>query len=63
MELVTAQGSGIVTFYGDARYLQGMPTSQWEDKDVGLGFTVAFTIQEVTVGVGTEDPQYHSTSR
>ena len=28
--------SGIVTYYGDARYLQGMPTSQWVDIDVGL---------------------------
>ena len=34
--IVTAQGAGIVTFYGDARFLQGMPTSQWEDKMLDL---------------------------
>ena len=34
--IITAQGTGIVTFYGDARFLQGMPTSQWQDVDVGL---------------------------
>ena len=38
---------GILTYFGDARNLQGMPTSQWEDKDVGLGLQV-YTIQEAT---------------
>jgi hypothetical protein len=28
--------TGIVTYYGDARFLSGMPTSQWLDIDVGL---------------------------
>ena len=37
--IVTAEGTGILTYFGDARNLQGMPTSQWEDIDVGLGFT------------------------
>ena len=38
--IVTAEGAGIVTFYGDARFLQGMPTSQWQDVDVGLGLSL-----------------------
>ena len=54
--ILTATGTGIVTFYGDARYLQGMPTSQWEDKDVGLGFTSIYNTGG-NVGVGTEDPR------
>ena len=54
--IVTAQGTGIVTFFGDARFLQGMPTSQWEDVDVGLGFTSIYNTGG-NVGVGTEDPR------
>ncbi len=54
--IVTAQGSGILTYFGDARNLQGMPTSQWEDKDVGLGFTSIYNTGG-NVGVGTEDPR------
>ena len=34
--IVTAEGTGILTYFGDARNLLGMPTSQWEDIDVGL---------------------------
>ena len=37
--IVTATGTGILTYFGDASNLLGMPTSQWEDVDVGLGFT------------------------
>ena len=48
--------SGIVTYYGDARYLEGMPTSQWVDTDVGLGFTSIYAAGNV--GVGTTDPRY-----
>jgi hypothetical protein len=48
--------SGIVTYYGDARYLQGMPTSQWVDTDVGLGFTSIYAAGNV--GVGTTDPRF-----
>ena len=33
-----------------------MPTSQWEDKDVGLGFTSIYNTGG-NVGVGTEDPR------
>ena len=54
--IITAEGAGIVTFFGDARFLQGMPTSQWEDKDVGLGFTSIYNTGG-NVGVGTEDPR------
>lgn len=54
--IVTATGSGIVTYYGDARFLQGMPTSQWKDMDVGLGFTSIYN--EGNVGVGTTDPRF-----
>ena len=54
--IVTATGSGIVTYYGDARYLLGMPTSQWKDIDVGLGFTSIYN--EGNVGVGTTDPRF-----
>ena len=54
--IVTAVGSGILTYFGDARNLQGMPTSQWEDVDVGLGFTSIYNTGG-NVGVGTEDPR------
>ena len=54
--IVTATGSGIITYYGDARYLLGMPTSQWKDMDVGLGFTSIYN--EGNVGVGTTDPRF-----
>ena len=36
--IITAS-SGIVTYYGDGQYLKFLPTSQWVDIDVGLGFT------------------------
>ena len=48
--------TGIVTYYGGARFLQGMPTSQWKDMDVGLGFTSIYN--EGNVGVGTTDPRF-----
>ena len=54
--IVTAQGTGILTYFGDARNLLGMPTSQWEDVDVGLGFTSIYNTGG-NVGVGTEDPR------
>ena len=54
--IVTAQGAGILTYFGDARNLQGMPTSQWEDVDVGLGFTSIYNTGG-NVGVGTIDPR------
>jgi len=54
--IVTATGTGILTYFGDASNLQGMPTSQWEDVDVGLGFTSIYNTGG-NVGVGTEDPR------
>ena len=54
--IVTAEGAGIVTFYGDARFLQGMPTSQWQDVDVGLGYTSIFNTGG-NVGIATTDPR------
>ena len=53
--IITAK-TGIVTYYGDARYLQGMPTSQWVDIDVGLGYTSIYAAGNV--GVGTLDPRF-----
>ena len=55
--IVTAPDpTGIVTYYGDARYLQGMPTSQWLDVDAGLGFISIYNVGNV--GVGTDDPRF-----
>ena len=54
--VVTATGSGIVTYYGDARFLQGMPTSQWLDIDVGLGYTSIYA--QGNVGIATDDPRF-----
>ena len=55
--IVTAPDpTGIVTYYGDARYLQGMPTSQWLDIDAGLGFISIYNAGNV--GIGTDDPRF-----
>ena len=48
--------SGIVTYYGDARFLQGLPTSQWLDIDAGLGFTSIYN--RGFVGIATDDPRF-----
>ena len=48
--------SGIVTYYGDGGQLFNLPTSQWLDIDVGLGFTSIYA--QGFVGVGTVDPRY-----
>ena len=48
--------SGIVTYYGDARFLQGMPTSQWIDTDIGLGYTSIYN--KGNVGIATDDPRF-----
>ena len=55
--IVTAEGTGILTYFGDARNLLGMPTSQWEDVDVGLGFTSIYNTGG-NVGVGTDNPLF-----
>ena len=56
--IITAADSttGIVTFFGDARYLQGMPTSQWVDIDAGLGYISIYAAGNV--GVATVDPRF-----
>ena len=48
--------TGIVTYYGDATYLQGMPTSQWVDIDAGLGYTSIYAAGNV--GIATVDPRF-----
>jgi len=50
--------SGVITatsFFGDGATLSNLPTSQWVDIDVGLGFTSIYAAGNV--GVGTTDPR------
>lgn len=50
--------SGVITataFYGNGATLSNLPTSQWVDTDVGLGFTSIYAAGNV--GVGTTDPR------
>lgn len=54
--IVTASGSGVVTYFGDGGRLSNLPTSQWLDTDVGLGFTSIYS--NGFVGVGTNDPRF-----
>jgi hypothetical protein len=54
--ITSSDPNGIVTYYGDARYLQGMPTSQWVDVDVGLGYTSIYAAGNV--GIATTDPRF-----
>lgn len=54
--IITASGSGVVTYYGDGGSLSNLPTSQWVDVDVGLGFTSIYS--QGYVGVSTNDPRY-----
>ena len=54
--ITSSDPNGIVTYYGDARYLQGMPTSQWVDVDVGLGYTSIYAAGNV--GITTTDPRF-----
>jgi len=57
---ITIQSSsGIITankFFGDGSTLSNLPTSQWTDTDVGLGFTSIYN--SGNVGVGTTDPRF-----
>jgi len=54
--IITASGAGVVTYYGDGGRLLNLPTSQWLDIDVGLGFTSIYA--QGYVGVGTADPRF-----
>ena len=47
--------SGVVTYYGDGSKLSNIPTSQWTDVDVGLGFTSIYN--KGFVGISTNDPR------
>ena len=53
--IITAS-SGVVTFYGDGRGIVNIPTSQWVDTDVGLGYTSIYAAGNV--GIATTDPRY-----
>ena len=55
--IVTATATaGIVTYYGDGQYLENVPTSQWSNINVGLGYTSIYA--KGNVGVGTVDPRF-----
>jgi len=55
--VVTAENVGeTVTYYGDGQYLQNLPTSQWVDKDAGLGYISIYAAGNV--GVSTDDPRH-----
>lgn len=55
--IITANSpSGIVTYYGDGGRLLNLPTSQWLDVDVGLGFTSIYA--QGYVGIATFDPRF-----
>jgi len=54
--IVTSSSAGIVTFYGDGQYLENVPTSQWSNINVGLGYTSIYA--KGNVGVGTVDPRF-----
>ena len=51
----TAQ-TGVVTYYGDGGKLNNIPTSQWKDLNIGLGFTSIYN--EGFVGIVTGDPRF-----
>ena len=53
--IVTAT-SGIVTYFGDGQFLENIPTSQWENINVGLGYTSIYA--KGNVGVNTVDPRF-----
>ena len=53
--IIRHASAGVVTYYGDGGSLQNLPTSQWIDTDVGLGFTSIYA--QGNVGVGTTDPR------
>jgi len=51
--------SGVITataFYGNGSTLSNLPTSQWVDVDVGLGFTSIYA--QGNVGVASTDPRF-----
>ena len=53
---VVTASSGIVTYHGDGRFLQGLPTSQWEDVNTGFGVSSIYNTGG-NVGIATSNPQ------
>lgn len=57
INLVGSSGSiTAVSFYGNGATLSNLPTSQWLDVDVGLGFTSIYP--QGYVGISTVDPRF-----
>ena len=54
--ITSNSAAGVVTYYGDGVNLLNLPTSQWLDVDVGLGFTSIYA--QGNVGVATVDPRF-----
>ena len=54
--ITSTSTAGVVTYYGDGAQLLNLPTSQWLDIDVGLGFTSIYA--QGFVGVDTNDPRF-----
>ena len=54
---VVTESYWIVTYYGDARFLQGLPTSQWEDVNTGFGVSSIYNTGG-NVGIATSNPQF-----
>ena len=52
---ITGGGVKATNFYGDGATLSNLPTSQWEDVNLGLGFTSIYAIGNV--GIATTDPR------
>ena len=52
---ITGGGIKATNFYGDGATLSNLPTSQWEDVDVGLGYTSIYAVGNV--GIATTDPR------
>ena len=52
---ITGGGIKATNFYGDGATLSNLPTSQWKDVDVGLGFTSIHAVGNV--GIATTDPR------
>ena len=55
---ITIGNSGVITatsFKGDGSTLSNLPTSQWKDVDVGLGYTSIHAVGNV--GIATTDPR------
>ena len=53
--ITSSTSTGVVTYYGDGGKLLNLPSSQWVDIDVGLGFTSIYS--SGNVGVDTDDPR------